>query len=202
MSNNRSLKIFVGNVPFQCTREEFIECFKKYNGFIDGDIVNKLNSDNSRGFGFISFKNQSNANEFLTCNEPVILKNRILRFTKYDTNDKKITKNKINDKNYIFVKNISKEVKPDEVRSIFACYGDVGSCFINTNILTGESKGTAVVEMIDQDVFNRLLMLKEIVFNGNQLEVSRWKCKIKKNINVVHNDMYKTLFNTQVHLTN
>ena len=47
----------------------------------------------------------------------------------------------------------------------------VGKCFVNTNIITGESKGTAVVEMKDDDVYNKLLMLKEIIYGNNQFEI-------------------------------
>ena len=49
-------KIFVGNVPFQCSKEEFTDCFNKYKGFLDADIVNRFNSENCRGFGFVTFK--------------------------------------------------------------------------------------------------------------------------------------------------
>ena len=33
-----SNKVFVGNVPFQCTRDEFQECFKSLEGFETADL--------------------------------------------------------------------------------------------------------------------------------------------------------------------
>ena len=176
---SKNMKIFVGNVPFQCTKKEFMECFNKYEGFIDGDIVNKINSDSSRGFGFITFDTSFNADNFLATNENVILKDRILRFTKYDNNDKKIYKNRFAGKNYMFVKNIPKATKPDDIKQYFSVYGKVGACFINTNIQTGESKVTAVVEILDNNTFNKLLSSKTLLDNKYNFEISRWKQRIK-----------------------
>lgn len=194
-----SCKIFVGNVPFQCNREEFVKCFQNFEGFVDGDIIGKSNSDNSRGFGFITFKTPEYANLFLENKYQVQLKSRYLRFTKYVPIERKMLN--VNKKNYLFVKNIPSNLKPSDVKNIFEHFGQVGTCFINTNINTGESKGTAVVEIIEHDIFTKLLNMKYINYDGSDqskiFEVMKWKqkIKIKKNINHNVNEIYRMAFN-------
>ena len=35
-------KVFVGNVPFMCTSDEFKTCFKDITGYIDSQIINAI----------------------------------------------------------------------------------------------------------------------------------------------------------------
>lgn len=191
-------KIFVGNVPFQCTKDEFIECFKTFKGFIDGDIINKYNSNNSRGFGFIKFDVSENTDNFLNAKVQINLKGRNLRFTKYMPLEKKVINGKFCDKNFIFIKNVPKNYKPNDIKTIFEKYGYIGSCFINTDINTGDSKGTAVVEILDSTIFKNLLQEKYIILDeDNSLQLSKWKqkIKIKKQNNIDIKDVYRLAFN-------
>lgn len=197
LEDSDTCKIFVGNVPFQCSKEEFIECFKNYIGFIDGDIINRFNSNNSRGFGFVTFNTSNNADEFLNSRQQISLKNRYLRFTRYMPLDKKIINNKYSDKNFIFIKNVPKNYTPSDIKNIFEKYSDIGSCFVNTNINTGESKGTAVVEILDDDSYYNLLNQRQVNINDIILYISKWKQKIKirKQNNVDIKDVYRLAFN-------
>lgn len=75
-------KIFVGNVPYHCTQEEFCSCFEDVEGFIKAEIVNVYKTTVSRGFGFVTVKTLQDANKLKT-REDIVLKGRILRFTSY-----------------------------------------------------------------------------------------------------------------------
>ncbi len=206
LEDSNSCKIFVGNVPFQCTKDEFIECFNIYTGFIDGDIINRINSTNSRGFGFITFNSSENADNFLNLKQQIPLKGRNLRFTKYMPYNKKIINDNHNDKNYIFIKNVPKNYKPDDIKNIFEKY-NIGSYFINSDIITGESKGTAVVEILDKTNYYDLLNKKEFkIENINEqlpenknttLYMSKWKqkIKIKKQNNIDIKEIYRFAYN-------
>lgn len=74
-------KVFVGNVPFHCTSEEFQECFKNMRGFVSADIILRYKSKLSRGFGFVIFSNEGDAENLLS--QEIILNNRKLRFSRY-----------------------------------------------------------------------------------------------------------------------
>lgn len=173
MENNQS-KIFVGNVPFQCTIDELRNCFKNMSGFIDAQIINRYNSEYSRGFGFVTFDSVDNAQKLLNKND-VVCKDRILRFTEYNSNNYNNDVNVNKNKNYIFVRNIPKDMTRDELANYFKTIGNVGACLIATNIKTGESKGTGVVEMIDENIYRDLLNKKNIVIQGVLFEVSKWR---------------------------
>ena len=87
-SNNREYKIFVGNVPFDCTTLEFINCFKYLEGYVTCDIIKRYNSKISRGFGFIILTSKDQANKLLN-EKNFKLKDRTLRFNKYISQQKK-----------------------------------------------------------------------------------------------------------------
>ncbi len=77
-----SNKVFVGNVPFQCTREEFQESFMKMDGFVNADIIRRYKSKLSRGFGFVVFSTREHAEKLLN-DRNVHFKDRVLRFSPY-----------------------------------------------------------------------------------------------------------------------
>ena len=170
-------KIFVGNVPFQCAEDDFKKCFKDVPGFVSAEIVTRHNSPCSRGFGFVTVKTEKDALDLLHRND-IMFKDRILRFTEYNFQDKiKLPKQQ---KNYLFVKNVPQEMTREQLKNIFSNIAPVGACFINTNIRTGESRGNAVVEIKDDDIFEELINNKIIkTDNGHIFEVLRWRNKIK-----------------------
>lgn len=201
MENNYA-KIFVGNVPFQCSEKEFRDFFSIFPGFINADIIH------GRDFGFVTMESNEFAEKLIQRND-VVLMGRKLRFTEYK---KDINKNSKFKKNYLFIKGIPKNMKRDEIRVIFEKYGEIGAYFINTNIHTGESKESAVVEIKNDNLFDKLIEMRSIITSeGYILELSRWrnkpKAKIntstfksKKDINVDPKEIYRIAFNAGVHV--
>lgn len=177
-------KIFVGNVPFQCSQFEFQKCFEKMDGFIKAEIICRQGTNISRGFGFVTFNNQKDAKKLLY-NNTIILKDRTLRFTEYTMN--KYTQNiqsydnnpsplVVQNKNYILVNNLRKDSTRDELYEIFSKYGEVGKYFILSDPDTGIFKNQGVIEIIDVDLYNLLLSQKTLnVTNSYVLELSKWK---------------------------
>jgi RNA recognition motif-containing protein len=161
-------KIFVGNVPFQCSNQEFIDCFKDIDGFIDGEIINRHNTEYSRGFGFITLETED-AGKKLMARTDIICKDRVLRFADYNFGEKSQT-----DKNYIFIKNIPRHMKRNDLIDIFSKYGDIGACFILTNTKTGISKGNGIIEIKDNEIYKW----------KNNFIVKTNKCKNANNKNI------------------
>jgi RNA recognition motif-containing protein len=202
MSNNT--KIFVGNVPFQCTQEEFKGCFKNVPGFINAEIVNKYNTNFSRGFGFVTLKTDDDAQKLIQRND-IVFKDRVLRFTEYNINDK-LKLSKFN-RNYLFIKNVSDDINRDDIKKILSEYGEVGICFINTNIKTGEPKNTAIAEIKDDQVFEKLLQLRNISYQDKVFMLSKWKNNFlgkeendKKRYTMDPNEIYRIAFNAGVNV--
>jgi hypothetical protein len=86
IENENSCKIFVGNIPYQCTQEEFEKCFKDIDGFVKAELIKIHGTNVSRGFGFVTMKTITSANILKNRNN-ITLRGRILRFTSYQTYD-------------------------------------------------------------------------------------------------------------------
>jgi RNA recognition motif-containing protein len=79
-------KIFVGNVPYQCTREDFQKCFRPMNGYVTADIIRRYKSKISRGFGFVIFKTKEQAEAAMK--KTITLEDRTLRLSEYTPTNK------------------------------------------------------------------------------------------------------------------
>lgn len=52
-------KVFVGGLPSQCGNDEFKAYFGTYGDVVDAQVMIDHNTGNSRGFGFVTFANES-----------------------------------------------------------------------------------------------------------------------------------------------
>lgn len=195
-------KVFVGNVPFQCNQSEFRECFEKMTGFIKAEIICKPGTDISRGFGFVTFDTPENAKKLIG-NESIIFKDRNLRFTEYQITDN--IKNIIpetnisspidcvlKNKNFIVVKNIKNDMTREDLYNIFSKYCNVGRHFFVTDHDTGKQKSYAVVEILNDSVYDYLIKQKEIKYDSHILELSKWKMqKSNKEKKITKHDLFK-----------
>jgi len=190
MNNNLSCKVFVGNVPFQCEQEEFNKCFENMKGFIKAEVIYKQNSDITRGFGFVTFDTIENA-KLLVGNTHIMIKNRALRFTEYmfdnwkeHNNHYNVTKKqnkhilieniKLKTQNLIIMKNIDKTITRENIYEIFSKLGQIGKYFIATDHETGKPKNYAVIEILDNELYESLLRDKKIEVNSHTYEISKW----------------------------
>lgn len=162
-------KVFVGNVPFQCTIEEFRDLFKNMDGFIDADIIKRHKSKLSRGFGFVIFDTEQHA-EALINREDINLNDRTLRFSNYSL--------QINDKgkNQIFISNIDDKFDDDKLRDFLSQYGVVKSCAI----VEKNSKLHAIATFEDSDGYTKAL--DDSIKNDMKLDIRPYK-----KINIVKN---------------
>lgn len=168
-------KVFVGNVPFNCSQKEFEKCFENMEGYVRSDIIYKQGTNLSRGFGFVTFNNSENANNLIKTGN-IIFKDRQLRFTEYtlfNVNNVNNVKFK-NDKNLLIVKNLDETISRDKLYEIFSEYGNVGRYFIITDVNTGTLKNSAIIEIIDNSVYEKLLSMKYIKYGDTVMEICKW----------------------------
>ena len=148
-------KIFVGNIPFDATSNEFTKCFENTNGFISADLML------SRGFGFVTYKNKFLCEEVIKNNDSYI-RNRRLRITLYDQ-PKKLLQEKI----FIKLSNINEYITRDDIKKEFDNFCKTGICFIDRNRETGEFLDTGIIELFDKDVAQQLLDLGSIIMSDS-----------------------------------
>lgn len=142
-------KIFVGNVPFQCTKDEFMKCFETMEGFVDADIIRRFRSKLSRGFGFVVFDNEDSAKKLLE-SEPIKLRDRELRFSVYSVEKN----NKFSKPDHqVFIKDLEEGETSDDLREKLNCYNDIISCIVSSR--NGKTYG--VVGFKTQESYQDLL---------------------------------------------
>jgi len=193
--NIKEYKIFVGNVPYHCTQEEFETCFVGIKGFVKAEIINVYKTHVSRGFGFATMKTLFDA-ELLKQRNDIVLKGRTLRFTSYhdeihdttlehsnlttiDTNTKSNTTH-INTKytnfaNYVFVDGIPLGTNREWLKEKFANYGPIGRYFVSMNPDTGESLTHGMIEITDQNRYRRIITMRWHEIDGKIIETTRYK---------------------------
>lgn len=72
----------------------------------------------------------------------------------------------------IYVGNIPFTTKEEDLRSLFADYGDVLSASVISDRETGRSRGFAFVEMEDEDATRAIEGLNNKEYNGRTLKIN------------------------------
>ena len=164
-------KIFVGNVPYHCTKQDFDACFRNFDGYINSDIKNRTGTDISRGFGFVLFNNNENAKKIL--DKPILLKGRKLRISEYGLHKRVIIYS-------LYVYNLSTNTTLDELKKTFEAYDilEYKLCCKNNNKF-------GIITLNNIENYYSILHT-EIIINGNVLII---KPKNVSNKNKISNPM-------------
>ena len=57
------MKVYVGNLPFSVDRDKLMELFKTYGEVEEAVVISDKFSGRSKGFGFVTFKEDEAANK-------------------------------------------------------------------------------------------------------------------------------------------
>lgn len=157
-------KLFVGNIPFDCRLSEFREAFKNCKGYITADLIN---NSSYKCFGFVVLKNQNYLEELLN-NNNIFIKDRRLRLTRYNNKIKQTN-------NYLKLNNIPIIITNDDIRKEFKNYSDIGKCFIDMDRNTGKYKNTGIVEILDNDIYDKFLNIETILINDIPISIEKYE---------------------------
>lgn len=156
------IKLFVGNIPYDCIQEEIHTYLSVILGYIKIDIIYTENNI-TKGYGFITMNNLYNAQQ-LKQRSDIIFKGRQLRFIDYQ-NEKYIQSN-----NYIYVSNIPTEKNREWLKEQFN-KNFIGIHFIIMNHSTGEYTPNGIIEILNNKYYNELINKKEI----NNIHIQKYK---------------------------
>lgn len=156
-------KVFVGNVPFHCTREEFQDCFKHLDGFVTADIIKRYKSKLSRGFGFVVFENKEQANDLMK-NDSIKLKDRVLRFSPYSF--EKSFEHRDDDVYQVFVNNLKMGTTDEQLNNALSYFGNI----VTSSIKNKNDKTTGVVTFESLDSYKKALY-KMVDINDIKIEI-------------------------------
>jgi RNA recognition motif-containing protein len=172
-------KIFLSNIPYDCTTEKLKDVMKQYEGFIDVKIYTD-NNDKSRGNGIAIFDTKDNGFKLLEIND-LEINGRNLRFYKYINNN---VNNKRN--NTIFLKDIPNDTDVDDLREKMENkYGSINKCVIYKN---KADKMCGLIEIKEYNKFKEALDDGIIDLNGNECVMREYVTGNKKSFNVNKND--------------
>lgn len=147
-------KLFVSNIPFQCTEKEFAELMTKKEGISNVKLVCR-GTGNSKGYGFVSANTEA-LRDSLINNKDIVINGRTLRFESY-VNQHKFYK--------IHAANIPDNVNEQQVYDVFSKFGKVDSVKKDYSIHDKCYKGTAVVVYDNYEDFNTVLSMHEVKFD-------------------------------------
>ena len=147
-------KIFVKNIPYSTTDEQFQEFFSKFGTIVKAEIRKRENGA-SMGIGFVEFADMEDKRNAMTASkEEITLDDRVLdiREARSDTGL---------DSKTIYVGNISYQTNEEVLRKFFIdfCQDLKGNFKVNvkTNSFNGGPKGYAYIEFDnEEDIANAL----------------------------------------------
>jgi len=170
-SNNSNSKIFVGNVSFQCTKDDFQKCFAVMDGYVDSNMATKYNSLLSRGYGVITFDTEENAKKMLDKN--ISLYDRELRFNVYEDRSKSSNTNSTSDgeKKYeksfkIYVAHPVNELDDDTLKNVFNQFGTINVFYTKTDV---KGQKYSIIGFTERDPIHNALNTDIIYENVNVL---------------------------------
>lgn len=199
IDNESEKKVFVGNVPYSCTQDEFYKTFSNVKGFVKAEISFRHNNYMCRGFGFVTLDSVENA-ELLKKRTDMVIHDRELRLTNYNTSyydGDRTTKTyhiQASDRyNYLFVDSLPDGSDKQYLKDLFSGFR-LGKYFVKTDIDTGEPKTSGMVEILDYSKYRQLLMKGYINDkNNNTVKIYKWRVKQykKKDKKVTQHDLFR-----------
>lgn len=148
-------KLFVSNVPYDCTEADFKTFMMTFDGVKDVKLISgKQTNPTNKGYGFVTVANKDVHDGFMS-NENVVYGGRKLKFIDY-VNQQKYYK--------LHVMNIPDTVTEENLFTTFAKYGKVDSAKKDYNFVTKQYKGTAVVVYDNYADFNTVLTMKNVPY--------------------------------------
>lgn len=175
--NQESYKLFVGNVPFKCNLNEFEEVFRNEKGFVKAELIYRVRSRLTRGFGFVEFDTLENSNDVVA--KEFEFENRTLRVTQYATDSKPKEHVQKSEAHKLFVRNLD-DTTEDQLRNTFNSYGEVLNVHLLKDRDSGDSRGLAIVEFEDKDAFEKALQDREVNVGNVNTSVYRFRSKFTK----------------------
>jgi len=165
-------KIFVGGLTWNTTKEMLYNEFSKYGEIVDSIVMKNPETGNSRGFGFVTYKeNQSAETAVATGSHRVDGKIVDVKLCnpRLAAQQRNI-KQKI-DNCKVFVGGLPHGVTDDQIKQFFARYGPVKEFKMMYDENKQRPRGFGFITFDTEESANQVLQEHYIQFSGKQIEV-------------------------------
>ena len=171
-------KIYVGNIPFDCTTEELKEYFQEYGEVTDAFIPQDKDRGISRGFAFVTMKEEF-ADAAIEGTNGDTFGGRTLKVSVPMPKGER--KPRVGgDRTKIYVGNLSFYTVGETVETMFSEFGTVHDCFMPEDPSSGGARGfafvtmdkeaaeVAIYELHDCEVDGRIIRVNEAIPRGSR----------------------------------
>lgn len=151
-------KVFVKNIPYDCTEEEFRNVFSTYGEITDVKLIKRYDGHNN-GCGFVTYATKESKNDLLS-NNNVVMCGRHLVISNYENQRKGYNLN---------VSNVPENLTNEDIYHCFAKFGSVVAVMKDYENSDPKQKfnGSASVMINNYDDFNNILSMKVIKYSDD-----------------------------------
>lgn len=165
-------KIFIGGLTWNTTKDMLHSEFSKYGEIVDSIVMKNPETDKSRGFGFVTYKENSSADEAVNSGSHKIdgkIVDVKLCNPKLAAQQRNIKQKTDNCK--VFVGGLPHGVTDNQIKQFFTRYGTVKEFKMMYDENKQRPRGFGFITFETEECANQVLQEHYIQFNGKQIEV-------------------------------
>lgn len=171
-------KLYVGNIPFECTQEELEGLFEAYGKVHEIYLPVDQDSGLPRGFAFVSLKDCDNIEAAIEATNGMDMGGREIVVSKpVARGERKAERNPNRVK--LYVGNLSFDTTPDTLEEVFSEFGEIYDVFIPTDPATGGSRGFGFVTMDKNGGYDAIDTLSGSEIDGRAIKLNEAQPKNK-----------------------
>lgn len=177
-----NLKLYVGNISFDTTKEILKDFFGQY-GFVR-DVFIPVNhvTHHPRGFAFITMSSKD-AKKAIESVDGVNLMGRTLEVNKSLPRGQKARRKLKKQEVKIYIGNLAFDADADNLHSLFEIYGNIHDMYFPIDQYTGRTRGFAFVTMDPENGVKAIESLDGYELDGRKLRVNEARPKFHNGSN-------------------
>ena len=164
-----SEKLFVAGISWSTTDDALQKCFSQFGEVVECQVMREP-SGRSRGFGFVSFKDEAIKEKVLTQQLQLDGRKLDIKPAVSKENMKNQATDIAQDNKKIWVAGLSWETTDDAMFNFFARYGEIEKASIMKDKMTSKSRGFGFVTFVLQETVDEVLKLKDLELDGRKIE--------------------------------
>lgn len=159
-----SRKIFIGGVPRTVSDGEYREYFRSF-GELDDCILMRDSGGVCRGFGFVTYREQSDYDDVLQAQ--LQLRGKKLEPKKaVPSNEVKDDKSEVK----VFIGGLAKDVDKSQLDDYFIKYGEIVDSVVMMDVASGKSRGFGFITFADPNAVVELMKNPKFMFCGKEIQ--------------------------------
>ncbi|KAK7092667.1 heterogeneous nuclear ribonucleoprotein A3 homolog 1-like isoform X2 [Littorina saxatilis] len=162
-------KLFLGGLSYETDEKGLREHFETWGEIVDCIVMRDPQTKRSRGFGFITYKDADGIDQ-AQANRPHKVDNREVETKRAMPREESGSQQTVKK---MFVGGMKDDTMEDQVREVFAEFGEIDQIDMITDKATGKTRGFCFVTFADYDAVDKAVLFKRHKLNGRNVEVKK-----------------------------